>query len=148
MKLADFGLARSIQNPNQLEFLEALDVGTEEELPNHKGATKKTTKRNKPLLTNNVVTLWYRSPELLLGSQSYDYGIDVWSVGCILAEIELKRPIFAGMLLVYAYVHYCVNSLVWIHILINLSGKTELDQLETIFKVIGTPSLVSLAHSV
>ena len=50
-----------------------------------------------PNMTNNVVTLWYRPPELLLGTVQYNYGVDLWSVGCIIAELELKKPIFAGM---------------------------------------------------
>jgi len=37
-------------------------------------------------LTKEIVTLWYRSPELLLGEDHYDLGVDMWSVGCIMAE--------------------------------------------------------------
>ena len=43
-----------------------------------------------------VVTLWYRPPDVLLGSQNYSDDIDIWSVGCILAEMVLNRPIFPG----------------------------------------------------
>ena len=46
-------------------------------------------------LSCNVVTLWYRPPDVLLGSQ-YDYSIDVWSIGCIMAELTISRPLFAG----------------------------------------------------
>jgi len=46
--------------------------------------------------TNWVVTMWYRSPELLLGCQEYDEKIDMWSVGCIFAELILREPLFAG----------------------------------------------------
>ncbi|KAH0485181.1 MAG: uncharacterized protein KVP18_003991 [Porospora cf. gigantea A] len=49
---------------------------------------------NRGNLTNRVVTLWYRCPELLLGSESYDEKIDVWSAGCIFAELLLNRPLF------------------------------------------------------
>lgn len=47
-------------------------------------------------LTNEVVTLWYRSPELLLGSTKYNQSCDLWSVGCIFAEIITNRPLFLG----------------------------------------------------
>lgn len=47
-------------------------------------------------LTTYVVTRWYRAPELLAGNQTYGPAIDLWSVGCILAEMLLKAPLFAG----------------------------------------------------
>lgn len=47
-------------------------------------------------LTNRVVTLWYRAPELLLGATNYGVGIDLWSAGCLLAEMILGRPIMPG----------------------------------------------------
>lgn len=47
--------------------------------------------------TSNVVTLWYRAPELLLGSDIYSCPIDMWSVGCIFAEFLLKKPLFEGV---------------------------------------------------
>lgn len=43
-----------------------------------------------------IVTLWYRAPELLLGSERYTLGIDMWSVGCIFAEIAVNKPLFSG----------------------------------------------------
>ena len=59
--------------------------------------------------TPTVVTLYYRSPELLLGAQTYSTGVDMWSVGCIFAELLTTKPLFPG------------------------SG--ELDELDKIFKV-------------
>jgi cyclin-dependent kinase 12/13 len=47
-------------------------------------------------LTNRVVTLWYRAPELLLGSTDYGVGIDLWSAGCLLAEMFRGVPIMPG----------------------------------------------------
>lgn len=52
--------------------------------------------KHKHPLTNRVVTLWYRSPELLLGATHYGVGIDLWSAGCILAELLAGRPIMPG----------------------------------------------------
>ena len=46
------------------------------------------------IYTNEIGTLWYRSPELLLGSQEYSTTIDIWSLGCVMAELYLKEPIF------------------------------------------------------
>ncbi|OMP12255.1 hypothetical protein COLO4_03363 [Corchorus olitorius] len=65
-------------------------------------------------LTSRVVTLWYRAPELLLGSTDYGVGIDLWSAGCLLAEMFAARPI--------------------------MPGRTEVEQLHKIFKLCGTPS--------
>lgn len=47
-----------------------------------------------PQLTRLVVTLWYRAPELLLGEEKYGPEIDIWSIGCIFAELLLKEPLF------------------------------------------------------
>ena len=46
--------------------------------------------------THEVVTLWYRPPDVLLGSQKYSSSIDIWSVGCIFAEMVNMRPLFPG----------------------------------------------------
>ncbi|KAL5214243.1 hypothetical protein ABZP36_003395 [Zizania latifolia] len=64
--------------------------------------------------TQLVVTLWYRAPELLLGTKEYSTAIDMWSVGCIMAEILAKEPLF--------------------------NGKTEFEQLDKIFRTLGTPN--------
>jgi len=47
-------------------------------------------------LTSRVVTLWYRPPELLLGATEYDVAVDLWSAGCILAELLHGKPIMPG----------------------------------------------------
>ncbi|KAL3575192.1 hypothetical protein D5086_023293 [Populus alba] len=64
-------------------------------------------------LTSRVVTLWYRPPELLLGSTDYGASVDLWSVGCVFAELLLGKPI--------------------------LQGRTEVEQLHKIFKLCGSP---------
>jgi len=46
--------------------------------------------------THEVVTLWYRPPDVLLGSKNYNTNIDIWSIGCIFAELVLNAPIFPG----------------------------------------------------
>ncbi|KAI3455084.1 hypothetical protein Pfo_011747 [Paulownia fortunei] len=69
--------------------------------------------RKKPM-TSRVVTLWYRPPELLLGATYYGVGVDLWSAGCILAELLAGKPI--------------------------LRGRTEVEQLHKIFKLCGSPT--------
>ena len=46
--------------------------------------------------TKEVLTLWYRSPEMMLGINNYAIGLDIWSIGCIFAELYLGRPLFTG----------------------------------------------------
>ncbi|XP_029124678.1 probable serine/threonine-protein kinase At1g54610 isoform X2 [Cajanus cajan] len=84
LKIADFGLA-SVFDPNQTQPL-----------------------------TSRVVTLWYRPPELLLGATHYGTAVDLWSTGCILAELYAGKPI--------------------------MPGRTEVEQLHKIFKLCGSPS--------
>lgn len=43
-----------------------------------------------------MVTIWYRAPELLLGAKHYNKAVDVWAVGCVIAELVALRPLFKG----------------------------------------------------
>lgn len=85
LKLADFGLARFYAKRHQLDY------------------------------TNRVITIWYRSPELLLGETQYSAAVDIWSAACVMMEIFTKRPIFPG-------------------------DGSEPSQLEMIYNVLGTPT--------
>ena len=49
-------------------------------------------------MTPVVVTLWYRSPELLLGIRQHSPAIDLWAVGCVMGELLLCKPLLPGML--------------------------------------------------
>ncbi|KAG8988662.1 kinase subunit of RNA polymerase II carboxy-terminal domain kinase I [Tulasnella sp. 427] len=82
LKLADFGLARIFQ------------------------------KRRKNDYTNRVITLWYRPPELLLGTTVYGPEVDMWSAGTIMLELFTKKPVF--------------------------QGNDEIHQLEVIYRILGT----------
>ncbi|KAI2623303.1 serine/threonine-protein kinase [Hypoxylon sp. NC1633] len=84
VKLADFGLARSFSDPY-----------------------------NKPM-TSNVITRWYRPPELLFGAKYYSGAVDIWSVGLVFAELVMRTPFIAG--------------------------NTEMHQINLICQAIGTPT--------
>lgn len=86
VKLADLGLTRSVADPDH----------------------------ESPTLTDYVATRWYRAPEMLLGSVHYGVGIDIWSLGCLLGELLLHRPLFMG--------------------------NSTLNQIEKILEVTGRPS--------
>ncbi|KAK4256187.1 hypothetical protein QN277_009084 [Acacia crassicarpa] len=73
-----------------------------------------TANGNKEPLTSRVVTLWYRPPELLLGATDYGPAVDLWSAGCILAELLVGKP--------------------------TMPGRTEVEQMHKIFKLCGSPS--------
>eukprot|EP00873_Tetraselmis_striata_P012628 jgi/Tetstr1/432892/TSEL_022241.t1 len=64
--------------------------------------------------THEVVTLWYRAPEILLGAKHYSTPVDIWSIGCIFAEMISSRPLFPG--------------------------DCEIDQIFHIFRMLGTPN--------
>jgi len=84
VKLADFGAGRIFGSPNDRKF------------------------------TTQVFARWYRAPELLFDSQRYSSAVDIWGVGCVFAELMLRRP--------------------W------LPGKNDLQQLSLIFEALGTPT--------
>lgn len=85
LKLADFGLARFYQKSQKQDY------------------------------TNRVITIWYRSPELLLGETQYGPAVDIWSAACVLVEIFTRHAIFPG-------------------------DGGEINQLDKIYAVLGTPS--------
>ena len=94
LKLADFGLARSVKGAK-----DAADNGA---------------------LTDYVATRWYRAPEILLGSTSYTKAVDMWAIGCIVAEMFIGRPL--------------------------LQGKSTIDQLQESLLLTGLPSDETLAN--
>ncbi|KAI8355616.1 kinase-like domain-containing protein [Choanephora cucurbitarum] len=85
LKIADFGLARVFEKKKAHDY------------------------------SNRVITLWYRPPELLLGTTAYGPAVDIWSVGCIMLEFFTGKAVF--------------------------NGTDEVSQLECIYKIMGTPSV-------
>ena len=78
----------------QVCFARALETVAEDLFDRRRACS---TERN--FMTEYVVTRWYRAPELLLSCDHYSAAIDVWAVGCILAELLLRKPLFAGAVL-------------------------------------------------
>lgn len=68
-----------------------------------------------PPYTEYISTRWYRSPECLLTDGHYSEKMDIWSIGCIIFELYTQYPLFPG--------------------------KNELDQISTIFSILGSPSV-------
>lgn len=93
MKICDFGLARSLSQLPQPEKGQDTSV---------------------PALTEYVATRWYRAPEILLSSPHYTKGVDMWSLGCILAEMLLGKPLFPGTVIILLYSYDGVYSLIFL----------------------------------
>jgi mitogen-activated protein kinase 15 len=70
-------------------------------------------------MTEGVATRWYRAPELLLGSQKYDEKVDLWSVGCIMAEMVIKNPIFN-----------CNSTLSHLERVLQVTGRPTSEEIE------------------
>jgi serine/threonine protein kinase len=68
-----------------------------------------------------ICSRYYRAPELIFGEKYYDTSVDIWAVGCVFAEMILKKPIFCG--------------------------STSLDQLVSILRVLGTPNWKNLSFA-
>ena len=84
LRICDFGLARGVNNDDEYD------------------------------LTEYVVTRWYRAPEIMLLCTNYNDAVDIWSVGCIMAELFGRTPLFPG--------------------------EDQLDQMNQIFDILGTPN--------
>ena len=87
-KIADFGSARRVR-------LATGSTPTQNAERVHDDGTAGHW-QDKPHLTTQVTTLWYRAPEVLLGSDQYDIGVDMWAMGCIAVEVLTKSVAFPG----------------------------------------------------
>lgn len=109
IKLADFGLSRSIQDTNRSTLEQ--NMIEQQFNPQHKKFSQKpyiekdskfnqkSTQNEHELencLTDYIATRWYRAPEIILGSNNYTFSADIWSIGCIYAEMVLGCPLFDG----------------------------------------------------
>jgi len=111
LKVADFGLARSI-------------------------AALENESEVNPILTEYVATRWYRAPEILLGSTKYTKGVDIWSIGCILAELLGGKPIFPG-----------TSTMNQLDLIIEISGRPTSEDIESIKSPFAATMLESLPES-
>lgn len=82
-------------------------------------SVKECSNTPNPVLTDYVATRWYRAPEILLGSTHYTKGVDMWSLGCIVGEMLLGRPVFPG--------------------------TSTMNQLDRIMEITGRPSVEDIA---
>lgn len=153
LKICDFGLARTIEpersscpptpikssSSKNIESKSAGNAASEDGLPALFAAPKRLSRQ----LTKHVVTRWYRAPELILLTE-YTSAIDMWSVGCIFAELlsmqkesfefaEERSALFPG------------KSCFPLSADHQLAYKDQLDQLNVIFNVIGTPKPSDIA---
>ena len=107
VKVCDFGLARSVA---------AIEKGGQN-----------------VVLTDYVATRWYRAPEILLGSTKYGKAVDMWSLGCILGEMLLGKPMFPGS-----------STMNQLDRILELTGKPSHDDIESIRSPFAVTMLESL----
>lgn len=107
VKVADLGLARSVASKEE-------------------GAA--------PVLTEYVATRWYRAPEILLGSQKYTKGVDMWSLGCIIGEMIVGKPIFPG-----------TSTLNQIDRIMEVTGRPSTEDIESIQSPVAASMFQTLA---
>ena len=156
VKICDFGLARSVVEEDKRDYMdfdeEPLPAKPEPKKPQKPGLVRsKGGLQTKTVLSGHVVTRWYRAPELILLEREYTKAIDVWSVGCVIAELcgMLKEnaptfmdrsPLFPG--------NSCFPLSPDHHTKVRRAGfpSSNSDQLNVIFEVIGTPTDDDLMH--
>ena len=118
MKVADFGLARSLLKPRPKNGAEA-GSGSSTEVANGGGVSDVS---EHDTLTDYVATRWYRAPEILFASDKYGVEVDMWSLGCIFAEMIGGKPVF--------------------------NGKTTLNQVELIVNFLGYPTADTMDNGI
>jgi mitogen-activated protein kinase 1/3 len=113
LKICDLGLGRAeVYNYDELKNIKP------KKKSNKKAKTDESDSEEDPELTEYVITRWYRAPEVILCPSHYSKAVDIWSVGCIFAELLGRQPLFPGD-------HY-------------------LDQIQKIIAVTGTPKMEDL----
>ena len=113
VRVCDFGLSRQIKKQRSRGSME-MDMDQEDRESLTSQGNTYGSRAPVRTLTKHVVTRYYRAPELILLSSEYTEAIDVWSVGCIFAEMATGRPLFPG--------------------------SSDNDQLNRIFRILGTPT--------
>lgn len=108
MRLADFALVRVLRHPPKKLTNEVMMILLMLSVVESLVVLLLIT------LTLQVITLWYRPPEILMGQREYTAAVDIWSIGCIYAELLQGKALFAGL--------------------------CEIDQLFQIFQIMGTPN--------
>jgi len=114
LKITDFGLSRGVNPSDSLDFL-----------------------------TEYVVTRWYRAPEIVLSSDTYTKAVDVWSCGCIFAELLGRKPLFPGA---SSRPGRAASRRPGSSPPLARAGSDHVQQLNCILAVIGTPQQSQLSH--
>ncbi|KNB43845.1 mitogen-activated protein kinase [Blastocystis sp. subtype 4] len=138
VKIIDYGLARQMCPSTRRIAFSTIDATDSSWEPSSVGTERQ--------LTQHVVTRWYRAPELILMQSDYGGAIDVWSVGCIMAEllqtlessVTRIRPLFPGTT---CYPLSTAKKDKNKKELFEREFQSETHQLEKIFEIIGTPSI-------
>lgn len=142
VKICDFGLARILGEELDLQRKPLFHSSS---LGDNASGMKRPASPLKRSLTGHVVTRWYRAPELILLQQNYTDAIDIWSVGCIYAELlgmlsgcrfEDRGPLFPGSSCFPLSPEHKQRQ----PTSGALNGRHKKDQLSMIFNLIGTPS--------
>eukprot|EP00298_Acanthocystis_sp_HF-20_P011768 c19563_g1_i2.p1 GENE.c19563_g1_i2~~c19563_g1_i2.p1 ORF type:complete len:346 (-),score=99.48 c19563_g1_i2:1063-2100(-) len=97
------------------------------------GLARYVKSEDNPILTDYVATRWYRAPEILVGSTNYTTAVDMWSVGCIVGELILKRPLFTGS-----------STMNQLEIIVELLGYPSQQEIESIQSPFAATMLASV----
>eukprot|EP00812_Abedinium_dasypus_P008322 NODE_2091_length_996_cov_349.686504.p1 GENE.NODE_2091_length_996_cov_349.686504~~NODE_2091_length_996_cov_349.686504.p1 ORF type:complete len:299 (+),score=44.90 NODE_2091_length_996_cov_349.686504:36-899(+) len=147
VKICDFGLSRTIGGrtpPDPASAPLAAELPTDGGGEGEVALVVPSSMRMKRYLTTHVVTRWYRSPEVILLERNYGQAVDVWSAGCIFAElfnmvegikVQDRGPLFPGS---------ACFPLSPAQKRLSSGQATRNDQLQTIFKAIGSPTEADL----
>ena len=144
LKICDFGLSRSVQEPKSHSDLEVIKEESDFMDVDVQKPLGRNTRKGKRMLSGHVVTRWYRAPELILLERNYDKQIDVWSLGCVFAEMltmirdnapfYLERgPIFPGKSC------FPLSPDVGNSAFKNGYPTSDTDQINIIMEILGTP---------
>jgi len=112
VKVCDFGLARILDEDNT------------------------SSSKQQQVLTDYVATRWYRAPEILLGSNHYTKGVDMWAVGCILGEMTIGNPLFPG-----------VSTMDQLDHIVKVTGYPTQEEIRSIRSPFATTMLGSIYHT-
>jgi len=132
VKLCDFGLCRSLAESSATSSPVRNDAAADPLCPLFDSCCISLSQ----VLTDYVATRWYRAPEILLGSTRYNKGVDMWSLGCILGEMLIGKPIFPG-----------VSTMNQLDRILEVTGRPSAEDVASVRSVFAPTMLESLPVS-